>query len=99
MFESVFHEAISAAALKDAHRDFRFRVQPGSSLSMTKTQKALMAAELFKIGAVDDQAVLEAIEWPNWKEVLQRTKEKIASGQMPLPGGKGKKSASDRKVK
>ena len=95
----VFHKAISAASLIDAHRDFRFRVMPGSSLSMTKTQKALMAAELFKIGAVDDQAVLEAIEWPNWKEVLQRTKEKIASGQMPLPGGKGKKSASDRKVK
>ena len=95
-----FHEAISAAALKDAHRDFRFRVQPGSSLSMTKTQKALMAAELFKIGAVDDQAVLEAIEWPNWKEVLERTKMKIAAGLMPPPGGaKGKKGATDRKVK
>lgn len=94
-----FHEAYSAAALKDAHRDFRFRVQPGSSLSMTKTQKALIYSELFKMGALDDQAILEALEIPGWDKILERTKIKIASGLMPLPGGKGKKSASDRKAK
>jgi len=96
-----FHEALSAEALKDAHRDFRFRVIPGSSLSMTKTQKGLLAAELMKIGAVDDQAVLEAIEFPNWKEVLERTKMKQQAGLMPVPGGggKGKKGPSDRKLK
>jgi len=95
-----FHEALSAEALKDAHRDFRFRVIPGSSLSMTKTQKGLLAAELMKIGAVDDQAVLEAIEFPNWKEVLERTKQKMAAGLMPTPGGGGgKKGKSDRKLK
>lgn len=92
-----FHKAYSAAALKDAHRDFRFRVVPGSSLSMSKTQKAMLYAELFKIGAIDDQCLLETLEVPGWEDILQRTKAKIASGLMPLPGGKGKKSASDRK--
>lgn len=95
-----FTEALSAQALRDAHRDFRFRVIPGSSLSMQKTQKALIYAELFKMGAVDDQAILEALEIPNWKEILERTKLKQMMGiGGPLQKGSGKRGGAERQLK
>ena len=94
-----FSEALSAQALRDAHRDFRFRVIPGSSLSMQKTQKALVYAELFKMGAVDEQCVLEALEIPDWKNILARVEAKKAAGLMGQPGGqKGKKGGAQRQV-
>ena len=94
-----FTEALSSQALRDAHRDFRFRVVPGSSLSMQKTQKALIYAELFKMGAVDDQAVLEALEIPDWQNILERTKAKQAMGLGPPVGGSGKKGGAQRQLK
>ncbi len=83
-------DALEPEALRDAHRDFRFRVSPGSSLSMTKIQKGLVAVQLFQMGAIDRQAVLETIEFPDWKNVLERTKREQAAGTEPVPGAKQK---------
>lgn len=95
-----FRDAYTAQALKDAHRDFRFRVQPGSSLSMSKTQKMMVAAQLFEMGAIDDEALLQVVEFPNWQNILKRTRAKQAAGLMPIPGGKtGKKSSVGQKKK
>lgn len=95
-----FHEAISAEALKDAHKDFRFKVQPGSSLSMAKTSKAMIYLELFKVGAVDRQTLLEILEIPDWENIFKRTMmEQMLGIEGAQQKGKGKKGPSDRKMK
>jgi hypothetical protein len=98
-----FRKALDSASLRDAHRDFRFRVSPGSSLSLTKIQRGLMAVQLYQMGCVDRQAVLEAVEWPDRVEVLERTiKEQLLGlepGMQQGKKGKGKKGPAERQAK
>jgi hypothetical protein len=98
-----FRKALDSASLRDAHRDFRFRVAPGSSLSLTKIQRGLMAVQLYQMGCVDRQAVLEAVEWPDRTEVLKRTFEEQLLGIEPGMQGKkkggGKKGPMERSAK
>ena len=73
-----------------AFQDFQFKVVPSSSLAITKWQKGLVATQLYGMGIIDDEEVLQALEWANREEVIKRTKEKQASGKLPLPGKGGK---------
>jgi hypothetical protein len=86
-------EALDQANIKllNAHEFFQFKVAPASSLSMTKWQRGLIAVQLYQLGAIDRQAVLEAMEYPNWEEVLKRTKDEQASGEEPMGAKKGAK--------
>jgi len=81
-------EALGPEALKDLHRDFKFRVLPGSSLSLTKIQRALTALQLYMAGAIDRQALLEAVEWPDWQNILKRTMQEQMMGLEPVGVGK-----------
>ena len=97
-------DAISTESLADAHKDFMFRVAPGSSLSLTKIQRALVAQQLYTIGAVDRQYLLETLEIPDWKSVLERTIQEQALGLEPAGAGKKGKSkkgygAQERQMK
>jgi len=69
--------------LKSAHEHFIFKVVPTSSLATTKWQKGLIAMQLFNSQIIDDEEVLEVIEWPNRAAVMKRVMEKKASGTMP----------------
>jgi len=72
-----------------AFRDYQFRVVPASSLAMTKWQKGLVATQLFQMGAIDQEALLEALEYANRDEILERMVATAQAGG-PLPGkGKG----------
>jgi hypothetical protein len=86
-----FTEALGPEALRDAHRTFRFRVVPGSSLALTRIQKGLMAVQLYSMGCIDREAVLEAVEWPNRKSILMRTIQEQALGLEAAGKGKSKK--------
>jgi hypothetical protein len=48
------------------------RVTSGSSLPYAKAQKAQTALTYFNAGAIDDQELLKAVDWPNYQEVLRR---------------------------
>lgn len=93
----VFNRAAIIAAypgdsIRNAFQDYTFKVQPGSSLSMTKWQKGLLAFQLFQAKAIDREALLDAVEYPNRKAILARTLRKQMSGEEPLGGGgKGQK--------
>lgn len=80
--------------------NFRFKVTPLSSLPMNRMQRALLAQELFKMGVVDDQEVLAQAEYPNYEEVLKRTRVKQMSGLMPqaAPAGRTKSNRSGSKL-
>lgn len=64
-----------------AYRDFSFAVVPGSALGLTRVQRSIMATQLFQLGIIDDEAVLESVEFPQAEEVLQRTRQKQALAQ------------------
>lgn len=59
----------------EAWRDFRFWVQPGSSLGVTVVQRSVLAQSLFQLGVIDRESLLEAVEWPNREIVTQRLQE------------------------
>jgi hypothetical protein len=71
---------------KEAFKEFVFKVAPGSSLAMTKWQKGLIATQLYQLGIIDDKEVLDAIEWPNRDEVIERTRAAKAAGIIPQGG-------------
>lgn len=52
--------------------DYRFEVVPGSTLSISRWQKGLMAAQLHGMGIIDAKAVLDAMEYPNRDEIMER---------------------------
>jgi hypothetical protein len=51
---------------------FQMWVQAGSSLPVSRQARAQEADVLFAMGAIDHQAVLEAHEYPNRHEILER---------------------------
>jgi hypothetical protein len=75
----------------NAFKDFQYKVVPASSLALTKWQKGLVAMQLFQAGAIDREALLEAVEYPNREEILKRTKEAQQSGDEPVRAPKGQK--------
>ena len=78
-----------------AFQDYQFKVVPASSLAMTKWQKGLMATQLYQMGLIDEEAALEALEFPHRDEIMQRMAEKQREQQeimasMARQGGNGK---------
>lgn len=54
--------------------DFDIRVNTGSSLPFAKTEKINVAQMLFDRGAIDQQELLMACDYPNWEQVMERMK-------------------------
>ena len=55
-----------------AGRKFSYVVEAGSTTPRTSLQVQELSAALFAEGTIDQQARLEAINFPGWKEILQR---------------------------
>jgi hypothetical protein len=53
-------------------QDYQFKVVPTSSLAMTKWQKGLVATQLFQMGAIDQEALLESMEYQNREGIIER---------------------------
>jgi hypothetical protein len=53
-----------------------FRIEPGSSLGMAKTQRRIESMRLREMQVIDDEALLDDLEYPNRKAVMARTKQK-----------------------
>ena len=82
------------AKLKEALRergsnvfqDYQFRVVPASSLAMTKWQKGLIATQLYQLGLIDQEAALDALEFPNREQILARmTQNPALGGEKRMP--------------
>ena len=70
-----------------------FRIEPGSSLGMAKTQRRIESMRLKELNVIDDEALLEDLEYPNRKAVLKRVRQKRedaanaeVAGNQPAPG-------------
>ena len=56
-------------------RKFNFVVESGSTSPKTSLQIQEMAKWLYDVKAIGQKGLLEAVNWPNWKEELERTAE------------------------
>ncbi|KKK84755.1 hypothetical protein LCGC14_2780130, partial [marine sediment metagenome] len=67
---------------------FQFTVAPFSTLAINKMQKAVLAAQLLELGAIDREELLRVLEYPNAHKIIDRLKQEQALGLEPTPGGK-----------
>lgn len=65
---------------------YSLMVSAGSEQSTSPQARRSDAAQLLALGALDEQAVLEAFNWPNRKQVLARVNALKAAGVMNPPG-------------
>ena len=63
-------------SMAERWRDFRFRIAPGSSLGITAIQRMVLATDLFQLGIIDDEEVFRTANWPNWRNVQTRVRNK-----------------------
>ena len=78
----VFPELISAQGTTKqvigvslAGREFNYLVESGSTVAKTSLQIQEQAQALYEKGAIDRQALLETINFPNWKQIVERVGE------------------------
>ena len=84
----------STEEIQKAYRDFRFAVEPGSSLAVTKVQRAMMKSELAKVGRMRWTKVLEELGIENPEEEIQKAQEELKKYPMPETGDGRKKQQS-----
>lgn len=60
----------------DWTQNLLFRIDPGSSLSLAKTQRKMESIQLRQMQIIDDRALLEDLEYPHREEVMKRTEAK-----------------------
>lgn len=58
-----------------AQREFNYVVESGSTVAKTSLQVQEQAEALYEKGAIDRQALLETLNFPNWKEIVERVSE------------------------
>jgi len=56
-------------------RTFNYMVESGSTVARTSMQQQEQAMALYRDGAIDRQALLETLNFPNYKEVIERVGE------------------------
>lgn len=66
--------------------DFDVRVEVGSSMQYSKAFLYEQAKELFGMGVIDDQALLEVVKFPKAEEVLERKQQMMQQQAMMQPG-------------
>jgi len=79
---------------------FALHVQAGSTLPTSRQARSADADTLFAMGAIDEEAVLQAHEFPNWPDVVARVREQkaamAAQGEDPASFGPGARAAAGR---
>ena len=84
-------KARSEEDIRKAWRDFIFLIEPGSSLPITRVQRAMMKFQLFNLGLIPGADILTELGVPNPKEKIQQAQIELQSGavQRPQPPAKG----------
>ncbi|OPY82490.1 MAG: hypothetical protein A4E65_00790 [Syntrophorhabdus sp. PtaU1.Bin153] len=58
-----------------AGREFNYVVESGSTVARTQLQVQEQAVDLYKMGVIDRQAILETLNYPGWKGIIERMGE------------------------
>jgi hypothetical protein len=79
--------------LVKAFQDFYFSIEPGSSLAVARTQKAMMAFQLVQAGLLHPIRVLQALGFPDPEGEMEKAKDAKSQGLIPDPS-EGKNTGS-----
>lgn len=69
---------------------FSMWVQAGASLPTSRQARAAEADMLYTLGGIDDEALLDAHDYPNRQTILQRKNQKMAVGIFQPPGARNR---------
>lgn len=69
-------EAQAFRGIEYLGRKFAYLVEAGSTIHKTELQRQEQAVELYKQGAIDQQALLETLNFPGHKKIIERMAEK-----------------------
>lgn len=65
---------------------FQILIDSGANQSMSRDQRESTAKELFALGAIDDEALLSSMKYPEWAQIVQRQRElKAQQGALGQP--------------
>lgn len=67
---------------------FRLNVDVGSQTQTSREAREAKAMTMFGMGAIDDLALLEAVDFPNRKEIFERVQKLKAAGAFQPPGAR-----------
>ena len=79
-----------------AYRDFRFAVEAGSSLAISRTQRAVMKGEFFKLGGYRLSKVMEEAGIENGEEEMQKAADERKQFALEPPPPDGRKKQQSR---
>ena len=74
-FVEVAEEPIEFVGVKYAGRKFSFVVESGSTTPKTSLQIQEIAGNLYAAKAIDRRALLETVNFPGWKQIIERMGE------------------------
>jgi hypothetical protein len=72
---NVNDQTVAFRGVQYAGRKFNYIVESGSTTPRTSLQNQELAFSLFKLNAIGQRGLLEALNWPNWKAEIERTAE------------------------
>jgi hypothetical protein len=88
-----FYEQATADGQDATPLRFSIMADAGSEHPTSRGARQQQSERLFALGALDEEEVLKANQWPNWRIVSQRVKEqKAMAGVLGQPPGKRKAS-------
>jgi hypothetical protein len=65
---------------------FQLLVQAGSNIATSRAQRSSEAQGLYAVGAIDEEALLSMIDYPNWQAVVARMRQvQAANGTLGQP--------------
>jgi hypothetical protein len=63
------------------------KIMSGTAMPYSKTTRSNIAFKLFDSGVIDDEALLDTLEWPDAEQILNRKREAQAALPPPESGG------------
>ncbi len=69
------NETFTFTGIKMSAKKFNYVVESGSSMPKTSLQLQEQSEALFKAGAIDQQALLENLNFPGWRKIVERMAE------------------------
>lgn len=72
---NVDDEAVPFIGVQYAGRKFNYVVESGSTMPRTSLQTQELAFKLYQEKAIGQKGLLETLNWPNWREEIERTAE------------------------
>src|SRR5690606_23412744 len=64
--------------LEEIDLDYDIEVDAESTLPQARRERGMIAPDLFRLGAIDRRALLEALDWPGRAEILSRMGDGIS---------------------